>query len=201
MTKHTLRLLNFFKQHQMNLKKYMSTGLVVEDMNQLHGRYAPSKPGMIPRFDQRKMGAVRTKGGQHGGRHIVFGSKVDSQISNPGPMNKPHKETQSSGAHRKIAISSNQSSNEAKTGQSRQGVFKRAHKGERSFSREADCGYQQDLFEKVIPIEKAIETESSFEIPIEFSQPVPQVAHELPEPKYTVWKRFSQVISRWLRKG
>jgi hypothetical protein len=100
----------------MNLKKYMSTGLVVEDMNHLHGRYAQSKPGMIPRFDQRKMGAARVKRGQHGGRHIVFGSKMDSQISNPGPMNKPHTTQQSSVAQRKIAVSFNPSS-ETKAGQ------------------------------------------------------------------------------------
>jgi len=126
----------------------MSTGLVVQDMNHLHGRFAPSKPGMIPRFDQRKMGAFRVKRGHQGGRHIVFGSKVNAQVLNQSPMNKTHKEQQSSGAHREIAISSGQTPVQ---GQSRHGVFKRAHKGESSFSRETPNGYQQDLFEKIIP--------------------------------------------------
>ena len=185
----------------MNLKKYMSTGLVVEDMNHLHGRFAPSKPGMIPRFDQRKMGAVRVNGGQHGGRHIVFGSKMDSQISNPGPMNKTHTTQQSSVAQRKIAVSFNESSSEVKAGKPRHGVFKRAHKGETSFSREAEKGYQPDLFEKVIPIGEGAEIDASVEIPIQFVEPAVQVAHELPDRRPSAWKRMVQAISSWLRKG
>jgi hypothetical protein len=185
----------------MNLKKYMSTGQVVEDMNHLHGRFAPSKSGMIPRFEQRKMGALRTKSGQHGGRHIVFGSKVDAQISNPSPMQKPHIEKQSSGAHRKIAVSTQQSFVEARSGQPRHGVFKRAIKGETSFRREGGHGYQPDLFEKSIPIEKGMDVEPSFEIPIQFVEPIAEVAHELPVRRPSTGRRFVTAISRWLRKG
>ena len=182
----------------MNLKKYMSTGLVVEDMNHLHGRFAPSKPGMIPRFDQRKMGAFRVKRGHQGGRHIVFGSKVNAQILNPSPMNKTHKEQQSSGAHREIAISSGQAPVQ---GQSRHGVFKRAHKGESAFYRETPNGYQQDLFEKIIPIGSAEGPDTRFEIPIEFKEPVAEVAHELPVRQPSFLRRVAQAVSSWLRKG
>ena len=185
----------------MNLKKYMSTGQVVEDMNQLHGRYAQTKSWMIPRFDQRKMGAVRTKSRHHGGRHIVFGSKVDAQISNPSPMKEPHLEKQSSGAHRGIAISTKPSSAESRPSQPRHGVFKRAHNGEASFLKEDSDGYQPDLFEKEIPIQQGESLEPSFEIPIQFKQPVSEVAHELPERRPSSWNRLIQAISGWLRKG
>ena len=170
-------------------------------MNHLHGRFAPSKSGMIPRFEQRKMGALRMKSGQHGGRHIVFGSKVDAQISNPSPMKKPHIERQSSGAHRKIAVSTQQSFVEARSGQPRHGVFKRAIKGETSFRREDGHGYQPDLFEKSIPIEKGMDVEPSFEIPIQFVEPIVEVAHELPLRRPSTGRRFVTAISRWLRKG
>ena len=49
----------------MNLKKYLSVGHVVEDMNHLHGRYHHSRPGMI-RFEARAMGSVRSTGGARG---------------------------------------------------------------------------------------------------------------------------------------
>ena len=182
----------------MNLKKYMSTGLVVEDMNHLHGRFAPSKPGMIPRFDQRKIGALRVKRGHQGGRHIVFGSKVNAQISNPGPMNKTRKERQSFGAHREIVISSGQVPVQ---GQPRHGVFKRAHKGDSAFSRETPNGYQQDLFEKVIPIGTAEGPDTRFEIPIEFKEPIAEVGHELPDRQPSFLRRVAHAVSSWLRKG
>ena len=60
----------------MNLKKYLSVGHVVEDMNHLHGRYHHSRPGMIPRFEARAMGSVRATGGARGSRHIIFSSKA-----------------------------------------------------------------------------------------------------------------------------
>jgi hypothetical protein len=182
----------------MNLKKYMSTGLVVEDMNHLHGRFGPSKPGMIPRFDQRKMGAFRVKRAHQGGRHIVFGSKVNAQILNPSPMNKTLQEQQSSGAHREIAISSGKAPVQAP---SRHGVFKRAHMGENTFSCETPNGYQQDLFEKIIPIRSEEGADTRFEIPIEFKEPVAQVAHDLPDRRPSFWRRVAQAFSRWLRKG
>ena len=176
----------------------MSNGLVVEDMNQLHGRYIPSKPGMIPRFDQRRMGAVRANRGHRGGRHIVFGSKSDAQISNPGPMNKPHQNEQSSGAHRKIAVSF---SGDSASKQPRNGVHKRSLKGESSFSRQKDKAVQQDLFEKVIPVSKGAEVDENFEIQVQYFKPVAEVAHEFPVRRPGFWKRFWQSVSKWLRKG
>ena len=182
----------------MNLKKYMSTGLVVEDMTHLHGRFGPSKPGMIPRFDQRKMGAFRVKRAHQGGRHIVFGSKVKAQILNPSPMNKTRKERQSFGAHREIVISSGQVPVQ---GQPRYGVFKRVNKGDSAFSREKPNGYQQDLFGKIIPIGTAEGPDTRFESSIEFKEPVAEVGHELPDRQPSFLRRVAHAVSSWLRKG
>jgi len=185
----------------MNLKKYMSVGHVVEDLNHLHGRYNPSKPGMIPRFEQRKLGAARSQTREHGARHIVFSSKTDATLAQGGPNQETHATTQPSGAHRKVAFHSEEAPETAAPARSRHGVFKRAHKGGNPFQREDEKAYQPDLFEKVIPIDQGPEDVDRFELKIHHQAPMPEVAHELPEPKLSLWRRCKGAVSHWLRQG
>jgi len=184
----------------MNLKKYLSMGHVVEDLN-LHGRYLPSKPGMIPRFDHRKLGAARTHRSKQGTRHIAFSTKTGGIQPQEEAMNETHANTQSSGAHRKIAVSTPTKIEISGTPRSRRGVFKRVHGGTPKFQRVEAGDYQQDLFEKTIPIELGPDHGQSFELKIQKKELPQAVGHELEPPPPTQWKRIKGALSGWLRRG
>ena len=70
-----------------------------------------------------------------------------------------------------------------------------------AFARETPNGYQQDLFEKIIPIGSGEGPDTRFEIPIEFKEPVAEVGHELPDRQPSFLRRVAQAVSSWLRKG
>jgi hypothetical protein len=182
----------------MNLKKYMSVGHVVEDLNQ-HGRFLPSKPGMIPRFDKRRLGAARTQ--VNGPRHIVFSSKSCARGSGQSFSPKTHGDTQPSGAHRKVAFPGDGGEETSRKSRTRLGVFKRAHAGGHLFQKEDGNAYQPDLFEKIIPIDLGKEYAGVFEPAIERRLPVEQVAHELVPPNISFWRRCKKIVSSWLRRG
>ena len=184
----------------MNLKKYLSMGHVVEDLN-LHGRYLPSKPGMIPRFDHRKLGAARTYRSKQGTRHIAFSTKTDAVQSQEEAMNETHANKQSSGAHRKIAVSPISGTEATGTHRPRRGVCKRTHGGTSTFQRVEAGDYQQDLFEKIIPIEMGSDHGRGFELKIQRKEPELTAGHELEPPIETPWKRIKGTLSGWLRRG
>lgn len=116
-------------------------------------------------------------------------------------MNETHANTQSSGAHRKIAVSAPSKTETNGMHRSRRGVFKRAHGGTPNFQRVEVGDYQQDLFEKIIPIELGADHGQVFELKVQQKQIQPTVGHELEPPPQTPWKRIKGAVSGWLRRG
>ena len=116
-------------------------------------------------------------------------------------MNETHANTQSSGAHRKIAVSSDSNTDTLGTSATRRGVFKRAHGGKSKFQSAEKGDFQQDLFEKIIPIEVGPDHVQEFEIKIQHQAPKETVGHELDVPPKTTWKRIKGALSTWLRHG
>jgi hypothetical protein len=187
----------------MNLKKYLSVGHVVEDMNHLHGRYAPCQPGMIPRFDRRKLGAARSSAPVKGGRHIIFSSKSSTQTDR-----HPSIDFEAFSRSRQVAQpildpASGEHSVTSRPNASRRGVtgvFKRAHaaSGSPDSTREQ---VQTDLFEKIIPIEGSDLGEHTFQVGIERRQNLMPAGEDLPARAPSWWGRLSEQLSTWLRQG
>jgi len=187
----------------MNLKKYLSVGHVVEDMNHLHGRYHHSRPGMIPRFEARTMGSVRSTGGARGSRHIIFSSKAsgahevvsfteERQLSRTQNVAQGSGDS-SSGEHLATPRASHRS-------RGVRGVFKRNHSSQATVGTEE--GAQQDLFEKIIPIGSVDHRHHRFSVEIQKAVRLPAAGSELPQRgRSSWWPRLKRQLSAWLRKG
>ena len=186
----------------MNLKKYLSVGHVVEDMNHLHGRYHHSRPGMIPRFEARAMGSVRSTGGARGSRHIIFSSKAsgahevvsfteERQVSRTQNVAQRSGDS-SSGEHLATPRASHRS-------RGVRGVFKRNHSSQATVGMEE--GAPRIYLRKSFLSARWINVTTGLRW--EFRR---QCAYRLRDPNCLngdspPWLRLKQRLSAWLRKG